>query len=104
MRILRDSGPADAAQLADRYLSPLHRAYRRLIGEGVAAGLFRDVDPQMFYFTVTGAIDRFFSARLVLRHCYGQVQMDELHRNYRAHTIEFVMAGILARGGEETAL
>ena len=37
-----------------------------LIDEGVQAGVFRTIDPQLFYFTVTGAVDRFFSARLVL--------------------------------------
>jgi TetR/AcrR family transcriptional regulator len=58
----------------------------------------------MFYFTVTGAVDRFFSARLVLRHCFGQDTLTEdLRDRYREHTIDVIMAGLLAqnRGGEE---
>jgi hypothetical protein len=51
----------------------------------------------MFYFTVGGAADRFFSARLVLRHCFGQQTLThELRDRYREHTVEFIMAGILA--------
>jgi TetR/AcrR family transcriptional regulator len=97
MRLVRDSEPAEAQRVADSYLTPLHDAYDRLIDDGVREGVFRDVDPQLFYFTVTGAADRFFSARLVLRHCFDRDTLTEdLRDRYRAHTIDFVMAGILA--------
>lgn len=63
------------------------------------AGAFRKIDPQMFYFIATGAADRFFSARLVLKHCYDQDSLTEsLRDRYREHVIDFVMAGILADG------
>lgn len=98
MRLVRDSDEAEARRIADQYLLPLHRAYERFIGDGVAAGVFRPIDPQLFYFTVTGAADRFFSARLVLRHCFDQDALtEELRDSYREHTVDFVMAGILAR-------
>lgn len=97
MRLVRDSDDAEARNVADRYLTPLRVAYERLIKSGVATGTFRDVDPQLFYFTVTGAADRFFSARLVLRHCYGEDTLtEELRDRYREHTVDFIMAGILA--------
>ncbi len=97
MRLVRDSDPAEAHRIADLYLTPVSRAYDRLIGDGVAAGVFRPIDPQMFYFTLTGAADRFFSARLVLRHCYDQESFTEqLRDHYREHTIDLIMAGILA--------
>jgi|KBSSwiStaDraftv2_1062776.scaffolds.fasta_scaffold989838_2 AcrR family transcriptional regulator len=97
MRLIRESDEAEAQRIADKYLRPLNRAYHQLIGEGVAAGVFRPIDPQMFYFTVGGAADRFFSARLVLRHCFGQQTLThELRDRYREHTVEFIMAGILA--------
>ena len=61
-------------------------------------GLVRNVDPQLFYFTVTGAADRFFSARLVLRHCFDTDTLTEqLRDRYREHCIDFIMAGILAK-------
>ncbi len=97
MRLVRDSDEAEAKRIADQYLLPLHRAYERFIGDGVKAGTFRPIDPQLFYFTVTGAADRFFSARLVLKHCFDQDTLtEELRDSYREHTVDFVMAGILA--------
>ena len=97
MRLVHDSDEAEAKRIADQYLLPLHRAYERFIGDGVKAGTFRPIDPQLFYFTVTGAADRFFSARLVLKHCFDQDTLtEELRDSYREHTVDFVMAGILA--------
>jgi TetR/AcrR family transcriptional regulator len=97
MRLVRDSDDTEAKRIADQYLMPLYRAYERFIGDGVKAGVFRQIDPQLFYFTVTGAADRFFSARLVLRHCFDQDALtEELRDRYREHTVDFVMAGILA--------
>ncbi len=97
MWLVRESDDAEAQRIADSYLAPLHRAYDRLIHDGVKQGVFRDVDPQLFYFTVTGAADRFFSARLVLKHCFDRDTLtEELRDRYRAHCIDFVMAGILA--------
>jgi AcrR family transcriptional regulator len=98
MRMIRESKPAVAQRLADSYLKPLLGAYERLIADGVAAGVFRNVDPQLFYFTVIGAADRFFSARLVLRHCSDTDVLDEsLRDRYRAHLNDFVVAGILVQ-------
>lgn len=97
MRLVRESDPDEAHRIADSYLTPLSRAYDRLIEDGVRQGVFRKVDPQLFYFTATGAADRFFSSRLVLRHCYDTDTLtEELRDRYREHCIDFIMAGILA--------
>jgi AcrR family transcriptional regulator len=98
MRLVRESDPDEAQRIADSYLTPIHSAYDKLIADGVKLGVFRDVDPQLFYFTLTGAADRFFSARLVLKHCFDTDTLtEELRDSYRAHCIDFIMAGILAR-------
>ncbi len=97
MRLVRDSDPDEAKRIAETYLTPLQSAYDRLIAEGVKAGVFRPIDPQLFYFSATGAADRFFSARLVLRHCFDQDTLtDELRDRYKAHIIDLIMAGIRA--------
>ena len=97
MRLVRDSDPEEAKRIAETYLIPLQSAYDRLIAEGVKAGVFRPIDPQLFYFSATGAADRFFSARLVLRHCFDQDTLtDELRDRYKAHIIDLIMAGIRA--------
>ena len=98
MRLVRDSDPDEAKRIAETYLTPLHKAYERLIRDGVKAGVYRPVDPQLFYFSATGAADRFFSARLVLRHCFDQDTLtDELRDRYKAHIIDLIMAGIKAQ-------
>ena len=97
MRLVRDSDPDEAKRIAETYLTPLQSAYDRLIAEGVKAGVFRAIDPQLFYFSATGAADRFFSARLVLRHCFDQDTLtDKLRDRYKAHIIDLIMAGIRA--------
>lgn len=96
MRLVRESDDAEAKRIADLYLRPLNRAYDALIREGVKQGVFRPTDAEMFYFLVTGAADRFFSARLVLRHCYDTDNLtDELRDRYKAHVMDIVMHGIL---------
>ena len=43
-------------------------------------------------------MDRFFSARLVLQHCFDTDTLTEgLRDRYREHTVDIIMAGILAR-------
>lgn len=96
MRMVRDSAPVEAARIADLYLKPISKVYDALIAEGVEAGKFRNIDPQFFYFTVTGAADRFYSSRLVLRHCYNQDDFNENMRDaYREHSIDLIMRGLL---------
>lgn len=96
MRTVRDSAPVEAARIAELYLRPIAKAYDELINEGIKAGKFRKIDPQMFYFTVTGAADRFYSSRLVMRHCYNQDDFSETMRDrYRDHSIDLIMRGLL---------
>jgi len=96
MRMVRDSAPVEAARIADLYLKPISKVYDALIAEGVKAVKFRKLDPQFFYFTVTGAADRFYSSRLVLRHCYNQDDFNENMRDaYREHSIDLIMRGLL---------
>jgi len=96
MRLVRESDDEEAHRIADSYLTPLSRAYDKLIADGVRQGIFRKIDPQLFYFTSTGAADRFFSSRLVLKHCYDTDSLTEqLRDRYREHCIDFIMAGVL---------
>lgn len=98
MRLVRESDDAEAKRIADLYLAPIYRAYEELIGNGVRAGVFRPIDPQLFYFTLTGSVDQFFSRRLVMKYCFGTDTLtEELRDRYREHTVDIIMAGILAR-------
>jgi AcrR family transcriptional regulator len=96
MRLIREAEPKLAQRMADKYLKPLYAAYEQMLGEGVEAGVFRPIDSQLFYFTLIGAADRFFAARMFLRYCFGEDSLtEELRDRYRAHAVDFVMAGLL---------
>jgi TetR/AcrR family transcriptional regulator len=96
MHMIEESPPHDAQRLADLYLKPVYAAYDRMIADGVEAGLFRPVDSRFFFFTLTGAVDRFFAARMFMRYCFGEDSLSEdLRDRFRDHTVDFIMAGIL---------
>jgi AcrR family transcriptional regulator len=98
MRLIKEAEPAEARRMAEKYLTPIYAAYEQLIDEGVKAGQFRQVDSQLFYFTLIGSADRFFAARMFLRYCFGEDSLtEELRDRYRAHAVDFVMAGLLKR-------
>jgi len=96
MRMIRDSPPAEAKRIAALYLRPLSDAYDNMIADGVNAGKFRDVDPQLFYLTATGAADRFFNARQIMKYCYdGREVGKDMRDKYRKQTIDMLMRGLL---------
>jgi AcrR family transcriptional regulator len=96
MRLIRDLPPEGARSIADKYLKPLSQAYNIFVGEGIKSGVFRDVNPDFFYSSVTGAADRFFTGRLVWKYCYGRDDFnDNVRDSYREHTVDLIMAGIL---------
>lgn len=96
MQMIRDSAPDESKRLADLYLVPLSKAYDAMIEEGVQAGTFREIEPRMFYLMVTGAADRFFDARQIMKHCYDQHEEDSTVRDaYREQTISVLLRGLL---------
>ncbi|WP_109355805.1 TetR family transcriptional regulator [Sphingorhabdus sp. EL138] len=98
MRLIRDLPPEGARDIAEKYLKPLSEAYSIFVGDGIKTGVFRDLDPQLFYSAVTGAADRFFTGKLVWKYCYGRDDFHEKMRDaYREQTVDLIMAGILAR-------
>jgi len=98
IEVLRQSTPSEGQRLADVFLKPIFATYERLIGQGVEQGIFRSIDPQMFFFSLIGSADRFFAARAFFLYCYGEDSLtEELRDRYRAHAIDFVMAGLLKK-------
>ena len=77
MRLVRDLPPDGARAIAEKYLKPLSEAYGIFVGEGIKSGVFRDLDPDLFYSAVIGAADRFFTGKLVWKYCYGRDDFNE---------------------------
>ncbi len=88
------STTTSARRLSNSFLKPLTDFYRRLISEGVAAGEFREVDAEFFFFSIVGACEFFFSAKRLLVSVGRQHAVDEqVEAAFGQHT-----AGLLLRG------
>lgn len=89
------STAASARRLSSHFMKPLTDFYRRLIGEGVAAGEFRDVDPEFFFFSVVGACEFFFSAKRLLGSLSSQHSVDEqVEADFGRHTASLLLGGL----------
>ncbi|WP_339947696.1 TetR family transcriptional regulator [uncultured Albimonas sp.] len=98
IKTMRDENAETARDIAEKYLSPISRAYQTMISEGVAAGEFKPIDARLFYFIAIGSADQIFSARFVLKYVHGIDEIDdELRRAYVDTTITLIMDGLLAK-------
>ena len=90
-------GDDGAVTLARNFAIPARDWYGRLLAEGRASGEFRSVDPTLFFFTVIGIAEFFFTAQPLLRG-FGIRKVDaELLDRFIAHVTEIVLNGVLAR-------
>lgn len=89
--------PEESRNLARQWLRPSYRAHKRLLESGAAAGLFRPVDPMLFYFTISGAAERMFSAQYSLQNIFDISRVSpQLKRKMTEHTAELLLRGILS--------
>jgi AcrR family transcriptional regulator len=83
-----------ALTLAREFAVPARDWYGRLLAEGRAAGEFRVVDPTLFFFTVIGIAEFFFTAQPLLRG-FGIRKVDSaLLDRYITHVTEIVLHGV----------
>ncbi len=103
--LMLGTGAKGAANLSRAFALPVRDWYRRLLAEGHTAGEFRAVDPTLFFFTVIGLAEFFFTAQPLLRGFdIGKVDAKLLDR-YIAHVTEMVLHGVQARpAGRQVAL
>ena len=96
MKMMREGSAQDTQALADAYVKPFTDAYEEVVRQGVNAGEFKYVDPKILYFNIIGACDTFFSARVVLRHCYGiESVREDFRRDYVRQTTDLILNGLL---------
>ena len=87
-------GTEGTMTLARNFAVPARDWYRRLLAEGHATGEFRAVDPTLFFFTVIGIAEFFFTAQPLLRG-FGIRKVDAaLLDRYIAHVTEIVLHGV----------
>lgn len=96
--MVRDASPERVHHITEELLKPIAQAQHSIIQEGIAAGEFRSVDPKLFYFNTIGAADGLYSNRFTLSAVFGGIAAadDALNERYKRHTVETLMAGLLA--------
>jgi len=83
--------------IAEEFSRPLADAQAAILKAGVEEGVFREVDPMLFYFNVIGACDHLFYGRYSLQHVFGVEGIDlELKRRYVDHLYGMISSGIRA--------
>lgn len=95
--MMRESKPERQRHIAKELLTRIAGAQAQIIGDGVAAGEFRDVDPKLFYFMTIGASDGLYSNRFTMSAVFGGLPKadDELHCRNREQTVELIMRGLV---------
>ena len=98
----KESGP----EVAEKISKPLAETQRKMIEEGIAKGLFKPIDPMLFYFIVLGACDHLFFGQHMLRVAFNiDVIDEELRRNYTTTLLDMILHGVLTdRAAGKSAL
>jgi len=91
--------PDLAKQVAERINKPLANTQKQLLEQGVRDGVFKPIDPMLFYFIVLGACDHLFFGQQILLHAFGVQQIDdELRRSYTNTLLDLILGGIVVKG------
>ncbi len=83
--------------ISERVVQPLARAQGAILAQGEAEGVFRRIDPMLFYFSLIGACDHLFQARYALKWAFGVADIDDaLRRDYARHVIALLLDSVRA--------
>ncbi|WP_275658163.1 TetR family transcriptional regulator [Sphingosinithalassobacter portus] len=89
--------PEAGQEVARTISTPLAETQRALLEEGIAAGLFKPIEPMLFYFIVLGACDHLFFGQHMLRVAFGVDTIDDdLRRRYTNTLLDLILNGVLA--------
>lgn len=99
----RDATEERVQWIANEVIHKIASGQKTILDRGVAQGLFREVDPVSFYFTVVGAAGSLYSQRFVLKSAFGLDRVDpEMHRTNVDQITELLMRGLLIASPQET--
>jgi AcrR family transcriptional regulator len=94
--LLHESSTEAADEVSKFFVAPLLDFHRRLLAEGVEAGVFRKIDPILFYTSLIGACDHLFFGRHAMTRASGVGPVtDEVCRAYITHMEALICGGVL---------
>ena len=83
--------------ISERFTRPLAEAQRMILEQGKAEGVFREIDPMLFHFSLVGACDHLFHARAALGFLFDVHEIDEdLRSRYADHICNLLLDSIRA--------
>ena len=84
--------------ISERFSRPLAAAQKAILEQGEAEGLFRKIDPMLFYFSLIGMCDHLFIGRHSLRYAFGVEDIDDdLRKAYAVHVTDLLMRSVLVK-------
>ncbi|MCW3010954.1 MAG: TetR family transcriptional regulator [Solirubrobacterales bacterium] len=94
---LMQADPESVARIGASFATPARAFYAQLLADGEASGMWRPLDPTLFFFSVVGVCEFLFAARPLLEQGFGQELDAALVERYSAHAAELVLGGMSAR-------
>ncbi|HWE33362.1 MAG TPA: TetR family transcriptional regulator [Solirubrobacteraceae bacterium] len=88
------AGGPTVAGMGERFARPLLEFHAELLQAGADAGVFRPVDPTLFFFSLVGACEFLFAGRSWLEDAAGERIDERLIERFTEHTTELVLRGI----------
>ena len=99
--LLHESSAEAADEVSKFFVAPLLDFHRRLLGEGIGCGEFRDIDPVLFYTSLIGACDHLFFGRHAMSRATGVGPVtDDVCHQYIKHMEALICGGVLTRKTE----
>lgn len=99
-KILREGSPEASAKVGEWLVRPVAEARRRIIGEGIRRGEFRDVDASLVSFAIDGACAHIFSSVEGRCAVLGTGDLDrDLAERYVEEVSELIIRGLLKPDG-----
>lgn len=104
-QLLADDSVTFGPVLADEFSKPVAEVQRKILEEGINAGVFRAIDPLLFFFHINGACDQLFFGQYQLESVFGINEVtDEMMRKFVDHLYTVVTEGILVSSNESRIL
>lgn len=95
--LLRETQGEASERIKTSFVTPLIDAQRRIVEEGVAAGLFRPIEPDHLYFIIVGACQYLFSSRVAFADVMGgKLTDDAFVRDFPAIVLDVILDGLRA--------
>ncbi|MCL4716437.1 MAG: TetR/AcrR family transcriptional regulator [Hyphomonadaceae bacterium] len=94
--MLRECSPERREVIVRDFVAPVARAHEHILTAGIEAGVFRVVDPMLFYFQAIGSADSLYSHKATVREVFHRTKIDEeTHEKNVKQVVDILVNGVL---------